>query len=70
MAYSVKSTKSGTTYFLHALRNNSSAEKSTLYFFAKKVKSDKDIEVLDALPAGYIVIESAQTGLPLLKRVK
>ena len=70
MAYSVKSTKSGITYFLHSRRKGSCEGKSTLFFFAKKVKSDKDTEALEALPAGYIVIESAQTGLPLLKRAE
>jgi hypothetical protein len=70
MAFSVKSTKSGVTFFLHSKRKGSCEGKSTLFFFAKTVKTDKDTEVLDALPAGYIVIESALTGLPLLKRAE
>jgi hypothetical protein len=68
LAYSVKSTKSGITYFLHSSRKGVRQGKRTLFFFAKTVKSDKDIEALEALPAGYIVIENTQTGLPLLKR--
>lgn len=68
MPYCVKSTKSGATYFLHSREKDSSGGKSTLFFFAKQIKRDEGTVALDALPTGYIVIESAQTGLPLLKR--
>ncbi len=64
MAYSVKSAKSGTTYYLHRRETESRGGKRVLYFFAKEVKDG----ALDDLPKGYTVTESAQTGLPLLKR--
>ncbi|MCX6366161.1 MAG: hypothetical protein NTX57_05570 [Armatimonadetes bacterium] len=40
-----------------------------MYFFAKEVKAADDItKALDAVPAGYQVVESEATGLPLLKK--
>ncbi|MEY2599290.1 MAG: hypothetical protein RLZZ244_2600 [Verrucomicrobiota bacterium] len=65
MAYSVKSKKSGKTYFLHS-RNQvlKGGQTVTLYFFAGEVKEG----AIDALPAGYEVSENASTGLPLLKK--
>lgn len=64
MPYSVKSNKTGQTYYLHSRETESRGGKRLLYFFAKEVKDG----ALDSLPEGYIVTESAQTGLPLLKR--
>ena len=64
MPYSVKSKKTGTTYYLHSKETESRGGKRLLYFFAKEVKDG----ALDKLPDGYAVTESAQTGLPLLKR--
>ena len=64
MPYSVKSNKTGTTYYLHSKETDSRGGKRTLYFFAKEVKDG----ALDKLPDGYTVTESPQTGLPLLKR--
>lgn len=64
MPYSVKSKKTGTTYYLHSKETDSRGGKRLLYFFAKEVKDG----ALDQLPAGYTVTESSQTGLPLLKR--
>ncbi|MEK0445059.1 MAG: hypothetical protein RLZZ399_380 [Verrucomicrobiota bacterium] len=65
MAYSVKSKKSGKTYFLHS-RNQvlKGGQTVTLYFFAGEAKEG----AIDALPAGYEVSENASTGLPLLKK--
>lgn len=65
MPYSVKSKKTGTEYYLHSKETESRGGKRLLYFFAKEVKPEG---ALDALPEGYIVTESEQTGLPLLKR--
>lgn len=65
MPYSVKSNKTGTTYYLHYKDTDSRGGKRRLYFFSKEVKDG----AMDALPEGYTVTESAQTGLPLLKRV-
>ena len=64
MAYSVVSKKSGSTYFLHGRTTPTASGSRTLYFFSKEVKEG----ALDALPEGYMVTESAQTGLPLLKK--
>lgn len=66
MAYAHKNSK-GQTYYLHTkdvtLRGGMHLK---IYFFAKTVKPGS----LDALPAGYLVIESKKTGLPLLKKDK
>ena len=61
MAYSVESKKSGKTYYLHGRAGKGGR---TLYFFAGDIRDD----ALDDLPAGYIVIENARTGLPMLKK--
>ena len=68
MPYSHKSSKNGTTYYLHSKETDSRGGKRTLYFFAKEVKSGDGTVSLDSVPAGYTVTESSQTGLPLLKR--
>jgi hypothetical protein len=64
VAYSVKN-KKGTEYFLHSrevtLRGD---RKQTIYFFAKEVKDG----AMDKLPDGYMVQETEQTGLPVLKK--
>jgi len=65
MAYSVKSKKSGKTYFLHARSQKLKGGKEvTLYYFAGDVRDG----ALDALPTGYVVSENETTGLPLLKK--
>lgn len=67
MAYSHKSKKSGETYYLHnkevTLRGG---RKQVIYFFARDVRDGS----LDAVPAGYMVVENSRTGLPMLKRSK
>jgi hypothetical protein len=68
MAYSVVSKKNGQTYYLHAKETDSRGGKRKLHFFKKEVTSADGMVPLDALPEGYVVTESAQTGLPLLKR--
>ena len=64
MAYSVKSNKNGTEYYLHG--RAAANGKTTLYFFSKEVKDG----ALDALPEGYEVSENSLTGLPILKKKK
>ncbi len=68
MAYSVKSKKSGKTYYLHTkevvLKNG---RKQRIFYFSGKATGPS---ALDQLPAGYQVIESSLTGLPLLKKKK
>jgi YHS domain-containing protein len=65
MAYSVKSKKSGKTYYLHSkdvtLVNG---RKQTIYYFAKEAGRGS----VDQLPKGYEVIESPITGLPMLRK--
>lgn len=64
MAYSVKNSK-GQAYYLHSkevtLRGG---RKQRIYYFAKEVKKDS----LDALPAGFSVMENKRTHLPMLKK--
>jgi hypothetical protein len=64
MAFSHRNSR-GNTYFLHS-RNVTlkGGRKQTIYFFAKKVGQG----AIDALPAGYKIIESSRTGLPILKK--
>ena len=64
MAFSVKSKKNGTEYFLHSRAAANGTTK--LYFFAKEVKDGS----VDALPEGYEVSENSLTGLPILKKIK
>ena len=65
MAYSVKSKKSGKTYFLHS-RDQSlkGGHVQTIYFFAAQAKDG----VLESIPTGYQLAENLKTGLPLLKK--
>ncbi len=64
MAFSFKNSK-GVTYFLHyrdvVLRGG---RNQRIYFFARDVRKDS----LDAVPAGYKVVETERTGMPVLKK--
>jgi hypothetical protein len=63
MAFSFKNTK-GVTYYLHSRSTATKTGKDrTLYFFSKEKKAG----VMDAVPAGYQVSETAN-GLPVLKK--
>jgi len=63
MAFTHKNSK-GVTYILHGrTRVTSTGKKATLYFFSKEKKEG----ALDALPAGYQVVETG-TGLLVLKK--
>ncbi len=65
MAYSVKSKKSGKTYYLHSKEVKLAGDrKQRIYYFAGEEKSN----VLDALPDGYEVMENKRTGLPMLRK--
>lgn len=65
MAYS-HTNKKGTTYYLHTttvtLRGGN--RRQTIYYFAKTAGAN----ALDAVPAGFKVVENSRTGLPVLKR--
>ena len=64
MAYSFTNSK-GQTYYLHSkdvtLKNG---RKQTIYFFAREVRDG----ALDEVPAGYAVMETQRTGMPVLKK--
>ena len=64
MAYSFSNSK-GQTYYLHkkdvTLKNG---RQQTIYFFAREARSGS----LDAVPAGYKVMETSRTGMPVLKK--
>ncbi|MBI4731198.1 MAG: hypothetical protein HY781_03555 [Chloroflexi bacterium] len=63
MAFSYTN-KRGVTYFLHAKTTTlRSGKVQNLYYFAKEKKAG----VLDAVPQGYKVDETAN-GLPVLKK--
>ena len=65
MAYSVKSKKSGKTYYLHSRDQLlKGGHRQTIYFFAAQAKDG----VMSALPNGYQLAENEKTGLPLLKK--
>ena len=68
MAYSVKSKKSGKTYFLHSKEVKlAGGRKQRIYYFAGE---EKKAYALDELPAGYEVMENKRTGLPMLRKKK
>ncbi len=63
-AYSYTNAK-GQEYFLHSkdvtLKNG---RVQTIYFFARDIREG----VLSAVPAGYEVMETKRTNMPVLKR--
>lgn len=63
-AYSYTNSK-GVTYYLHSkdvtLKNG---RVQTIYFFARDVRDGS----LAAVPAGYTVVETKRTGMPVLKK--
>jgi hypothetical protein len=64
MAYSYTN-KKGVKYYLHKkdviLRGG---RKQTIYYFARDVRAG----AMDAVPAGYKVVETERTGMPVLKK--
>jgi hypothetical protein len=67
MPFSVKSKKSGKTYFLHTkevtLRGD---RKQKIFYFSGEAGQG----VLNELPVGYEVMENSRTGLPMLRKKK
>ena len=65
-AYSYTNGK-GQTYYLHTrdvtLKNG---RVQTIYFFARDIRDGG----LAAVPAGYEVMETKRTGMPVLRRAK
>jgi hypothetical protein len=67
MPFSVKSKKSGKTYFLNTKEVElKSGRKQRIYYFASDVRP----EAPDAVPQGYEVNENKITGLPYLQKAK
>ena len=65
MAYSVKSKKSGKTYYLHSRDQLlKGGHRQTIYFFAAQAKDG----AMNEVPSGYQVAENVKTGLPLLRK--
>lgn len=64
MAYSYTN-KKGDTYYLHkkdvTLRGG---RNQTIYYFARDVRDG----AIDSVPAGYKVVETERTGMPVLKK--
>jgi hypothetical protein len=64
MAFAYKNSK-GVTYYLHhkdvTLRGG---KKQRIYYFARYVRAG----ALDEVPAGYKVMETKRTGMPVLKK--
>jgi len=65
MAFQHK-TDDGRVYNLHSqiVKLKGSGIKQTIYYFSQK----KGKYAIDELPAGYKIIHSKRTGLPLLKK--
>ena len=65
MVYSTVSKKSGKTYYLHSKDVTlKGGQKQRIFYFAGAAATN----ALNALPAGYKVVENERTGLPLLKK--
>ncbi len=58
--------KKGQTYYLHTrevtLKNG---RKQRIFFFARDVRPEM---ALESVPAGYTVMETQRTGMPVLKK--
>lgn len=64
MAYEFRNSK-GVNYYLHSKEVSLKGGRlQTIYYFARDVRPG----ALNAVPAGYKVIETAKTGMPILKK--
>ena len=64
MAYEFKNS-TGVSYFLHSKQVSlKGGRMQTIFFFARDVRPG----ALDSVPAGYQVVETAKTGMPILKK--
>jgi len=65
MPYAFTNTK-GVTYYLHSREVNlRGGKKQTIYYFARDIRPG----ALESVPAGYQVVETAKTGMPILKKI-
>lgn len=67
MAFSVKSKKSGKTYYLHSKEVMLAGKRKQRIFYFAGAESKGAI---DELPKGYEVMENKRTGLPMLRKKK
>lgn len=64
MAHSYTNSK-GDTYYLHGKKVTlKNGRMQQIYYFARDVRA----EALDSVPAGYTVVETKRTGMPVLKK--
>lgn len=64
MAYEFTN-KKGVKYYLHSRDVTlKGGRRQTIYFFARDIRPG----AMDAVPAGYMVVETAKTGMPILKK--
>jgi len=64
MAYTFTNTK-GVTYYLHSKSVSlKGGRNQIIYYFARDVRPG----ALDNVPAGYKAVETAKTGMPILKK--
>lgn len=64
MAYSFTN-KKGVKYYLHSKKVNlKGGREQMIFYFARDIRDGS----LDAVPAGYKVIETEKTGMPILKK--
>lgn len=64
MAFSFTNSK-GQSYVLHSRKVTlKNGREQTIYFFAREARDG----ALDAVPAGYKVVETQRTGMPVLKK--
>ncbi len=65
MAYSYTNSR-GVTYYLHTREVTLKGGRvQRIYWFAK---TENPEYALDAVPAGYVVMETKKSGLPVLKK--
>jgi hypothetical protein len=64
MAYAFTN-KKGVKYYLHSKKVNlKGGREQMIFYFARDIRDGS----LDAVPAGYKVIETEKTGMPILKK--
>lgn len=64
MAYEFTN-KKGVKYYLHSKSVNlKGGRMQTIFYFARDIRPG----ALDSVPAGYKVIETEKTGMPILKK--
>ncbi len=64
MAYAFTNSR-GVKYYLHSKKVNlKGGREQTIFYFARDVRPG----ALEAVPAGYQVVETAKTGMPILKK--